>query len=406
MATNPKSTKSLLFSWKAKDKTGEVVSGKLRSSSRTEVIDNLKSQGYSVSSVVLVSEKRSSGRVRKTDVVSFTSQLATMLKAGVPLLQSLDMISSAQKKKVMADVVSELSQEVRKGSSFSKSLKKFPEIFDDLFVSMVSAGEQSGMLDQLLDRLSGYLEKSMKLKSQIKTALIYPLSVMAIAFGVVIMMMVWVIPSFKEIFENVGAELPALTQMLVDASSFIISHGVKLVTLLAVIFFLLFRIYKGSKGMQRSFHRKISKFPIVGSIITLATLSRWSRTMTTMVKAGMPLVDALEFSGRSSDNILVFDDTSNIVRQVRSGVSLSVAMRTCTVFPELMIQFVTIGEESGRLEEMLHKVADIYEEEVDVMVRNLSSLLEPIIIFVLGGTVAFIITAMYMPIFKMGEAVS
>ncbi|CUT17448.1 MULTISPECIES: type II secretion system F family protein [Candidatus Ichthyocystis] len=406
MATNPKSTKSLLFSWKAKDKTGEVVSGKLRSSSRAEVIDNLKSQGYSVNSVVLVNENRSSGRVKKTDIVSFTSQLATMLKAGVPLLQSLDMISSAQKKKVMADVVSNLAQEVRKGSSFSKSLKKFPEIFDDLFVSMVAAGEQSGMLDQLLDRLSGYLEKSMKLRSQIKTALIYPISVMAIAMAVVIMMMLWVIPSFKEIFDNVGAELPALTQMLVDASSFLINHGVKLVVSLAIIVFVVFRIYKGSKSMQRSFHRKISKLPIVGSIITLATLSRWARTMTTMVKAGMPLVDALEFSGRSSDNILVFEDTSNVVRQVRSGVSLSVAMRTCTVFPELMIQFVTIGEESGRLEEMLYKVADIYEEEVDVMVRNLSSLLEPIIIFVLGGTVAFIITAMYMPIFKMGEAVS
>ncbi|WP_175330482.1 MULTISPECIES: type II secretion system F family protein [Candidatus Ichthyocystis] len=405
MADTSKSGKSFLFSWKAKDKTGEYVSGQLRSKSRSDAIENLKKQGYFVTSVKLVSERSFSGRIKQKDIISFSGQLSTMLRAGVPLLQSLNMIASSQRKAAMANIINNLSQEVRKGSSFAKALSDAPHVFDELFISMVAAGEQSGMLEKMLSRLSVYLEKSAKLKSQVKTALIYPLSVIGIAIIVIIVMMVWVIPSFQNIFENMGAELPALTQILVNASNFIIKHGVKLAVGLAGLIFFTIRTYRSSLLLQRFFQKKIAKVPVIGKIITLAVLSRWLRTMVTMTKAGMPLVDALDFSARSADNIVVYDDTADLIRQVHSGVSLSVAMRTCSVFPELMMQFVSIGEESGRLEEMLSKVAEMYEDEVDVMVKNLSSLLEPIIIFVLGGTVAFIISAMYMPIFKMGAAV-
>lgn len=399
-----KEEKTFLFLWEAKDKTGSFVSGKKRSSSREKLLSELRQQGYTVRLLKIVRETRSSGSIKKKDVLNFVSQLATMVKAGVPLLQSLEMVGQAQKKKEMVQVVDGLAESVKEGNSLAQALQQYPKVFDRLFVSMIKAGEESGMLDQLIERLSTYLEKSMKLKSQIRSALIYPTSVCAVAFIVIVVMMVWVIPSFKNIFENLGSELPPITQMMLNISNFIIQNGFELVVIISLFIFFAIQLYKRSRVVQMIVQKGVLKIPVVGTIISLGNLSRWCRTLATMVKAGMPLVDAIDFSGYSVDNLLLYEDSRSLSRQVRSGVSVTIAMRTCPSFPEIMVQMLSVGEESGRFDFMVEKVAQMYGDDVDVLVKNLSALLEPFIIVFLGGIVALVIVAMYMPIFKMGQA--
>ncbi len=400
----PKGSEEAVFTWEGKDKNGRIIRGETRAGSASIVQANLRRQGISNAKV----KKRSfskGGKVTDKDVALFTRQLATMLRSGVPLLQTFDIAIKGASNPALARLLNEIRADIETGAGLANAFRKHPVYFDSLYANLVAAGEQSGALDALLDRLATYKEKILAIKSKIKGALFYPVSVVAVAFGVVAVMMLFVIPQFKAVFTSFGAELPAPTLMIMGMSDFFIAYWYIVFGAIAGTIIGLSFAYKRSPQMQFTMDRLILQFPVIGDIIRKATVARWTRTLSTMFAAGVPLVEALDSVGGAAGNRVYELATKQIQNEVSTGTNLTISMQNTNVFPTMVIQMVSIGEESGQLDSMLGKVADFFEREVDDAVDALSQLLEPLIIVFLGTVVGGIVVAMYLPIFKLGSVV-
>jgi type IV pilus assembly protein PilC len=335
----------------------------------------------------------------------FTRQLATMMKAGVPLLQSFDIVARGHANPAVSRLLLDIRADVETGTSLSQAFKRYPQYFDKLFCNLVNAGEQSGILDDLLARLATYKEKTLALKGKIKSAMFYPAAVLAVAVIVTAVIMIWVVPSFKSVFESFGAELPLPTLFVIWLSDQFVAYWPIVFGGTAISAFLFVRSWKRSASMQAATDRLLLKLPVFGPVIMKAVVARWTRTLATMFSAGVPLVESLDSVGGASGNAVYHEATQKIALSVSSGTSLAVAMQQVQVFPAMATQMAAIGEESGSLDEMLRKVAEFYEEEVDAAVASLSSLMEPIIMVFLGGLIGGLVIAMYLPIFKLGSVV-
>jgi type IV pilus assembly protein PilC len=396
--------KESLFVWEGKDKQGKNVHGEMRASGENVVSATLRRQGILVKKVK--KKNFSSGKkITDQDITFFTRQLATMMKAGVPLLQSFDIVAKGHANPSVAKLLQDLRADVETGTSLNQAFRKYPLYFDALFCNLVGAGEQAGILEDLLTRLAIYKEKTLAIKAKIKSALFYPISILVVAFIVTSVIMIWVVPAFKEVFSNFGADLPAPTLMVMAISDFFVANWYIIFGGLFAALYLFFQSWRRSVKVQRFMDRTLLKLPIFGEVIRKATIARWTRTLATMFAAGVPLVESLDSVGGASGNAVYVDATKRIQTEVSTGTSLTVAMQNADVFPSMVTQMVAIGEESGALDSMLSKVADFYEAEVDEAVASLSSLMEPMIMAILGVVIGGLVVAMYLPIFKMGSVV-
>ena len=396
--------KEAVFAWEGKDKSGKIVRGELRAGGESVVNATLRRQGVLVTKVKKKTY-RSGKKVSEKDITLFTRQLATMMKAGVPLLQSFDIVAKGNDNPSVSKLIQDIRADVETGTSLNQAFRKFPLYFDPLFCNLVGAGEQAGILEDLLTRLAIYKEKTLAIKAKIKSALFYPIAILAVAFIVTAVIMIWVVPAFKEVFKSFGADLPAPTLMVMAISDFFVAYWYLIFGLLFASLYLFFQSWKRSLKMQRTMDRLLLKVPVFGPVIRKATIARWTRTLATMFAAGVPLVESLDSVGGAAGNAVYLDATKKIQNEVSTGTSLTVAMQNSDVFPNMVTQMVSIGEESGSLDNMLGKVADFYEDEVDEAVASLSSLMEPMIMVILGVLIGGLVIAMYLPIFKLGSVV-
>jgi type IV pilus assembly protein PilC len=396
--------KEFNFLWEGRDKGGKVVRGELRSVSEAAVNATLRRQGIMVQKVKK-QKYGSGGKVKDKDISLFTRQLATMMKAGVPLLQSFDIVSKGAANPAVTRLLTEIKTEVETGSSLAQAFRKYPLYFDALYCNLVQAGEQAGILETLLDRLATYKEKILAIKSKIKSALFYPIAIVVVAFIITAVIMIFVIPAFKEVFTNFGADLPAPTLFVMAVSDWFVAYWYIIfpVVIGGVIGFL--EAWKRSLPVQIFMDRLMLRLPVFGDLVLKSTIARWTRTMSTMFAAGVPLVEALDSVGGASGNYVYVVATKQIQKEVSTGTALTLAMQNSGVFPNMVLQMCSIGEETGALDAMLGKVADFYEAEVDDAVEALSSLMEPMIMVVLGTLIGGMVIAMYLPIFKLGQAV-
>jgi type IV pilus assembly protein PilC len=396
--------KEHVFAWEGRDKTGKIVRGEMRAGGETIVNVTLRRQGIMVTKVKKKAY-RSGKKVTDKDLTLFTRQLATMMKAGVPLLQSFDIVGKGHANPSMSKLIMDLRADIETGTSLNNAFRKYPLYFDPLFCNLVGAGEQAGILEDLLTRLAIYKEKTLAIKAKIKSALMYPVSIMAIAFIVTAVIMIWVVPAFKSVFASFGADLPAPTLIVMAISDFVVRWWYVIFGSLFGALYFFFQAWRRSLKMQQTMDRLLLRLPIFGDVIRKATMARWTRTLSTMFAAGVPLVEALDSVGGASGNAVYLEATKKIQNEVSTGTSLTVAMQNANVFPNMVTQMVSIGEESGALDNMLGKVADFYEEEVDEAVSALSSLMEPLIMVILGVLIGGLVIAMYLPIFKLGSVV-
>lgn len=396
--------KEVIFAWEGKDKSGKIVKGELRASSETVVNVTLRRQG--VMATKIKKKSFSTGkRITDQDITVFTRQLATMMKAGVPLLQSFDIVGKGHANPAVAKLLQDIRTDIETGSSLNQAFRKFPLYFDNLFCNLVAAGEQAGILEDLLARLAIYKEKTQAIKGKIKSAMFYPISVLVVAFVVTAVIMIWVVPAFKDVFSNFGADLPAPTLAVMAVSDFFVAYWYIIFGGLGAGLYLFFQSWKRSPKVQRTMDKLLLQAPIFGAVIRKATIARWTRTLATMFAAGVPLVESLDSVGGASGNAIYMEATKRIQTEVSTGTSLTTAMQNANVFPNMVTQMVAIGEESGALDQMLGKVADFYEQEVDDAVESLSSLMEPLIMVILGVLIGGMVVAMYLPIFKLGAVV-
>ena len=403
-ARRSQEAKEYTFLWTGKNKAGKVVKGEQRATSEAVVNATLRRQGILVSKVSKQSFKRG-GTVSEKDIALFTRQLATMMKSGVPLLQTFDIVGRGHDNPAVGKLLLDIKSDVGTGSSLSQAFRKHPIHFDQLYCNLVAAGEQAGILETLLDRLATYKEKMLAIKSKIKSALFYPVAIIIVAFIITAVIMIFVIPAFKEVFKSFGADLPAPTLMVIAMSDFFIEYWWAIFGGLGASIFAFFYTLKRSETMQIAFDRLFLRLPIFGSIIRKSVIARWTRTLSTMFSAGVPLVESLDSVGGASGNYVYKVGTRQIQSEVSTGTSLTSAMQNSELFPNMVNQMVAIGEESGAVDSMLGKVADFFEAEVDDAVEALSSLMEPIIMVVLGVLIGGMVIAMYLPIFKLGAVV-
>jgi type IV pilus assembly protein PilC len=396
--------KELHFLWEGKDRHGKIVKGEMRAAGDHVVNATLRRQGVIVTKIRR-QRKRSGGKVRDKDVTLFTRQLATMMKAGVPLLQSFDIVGKGHSNPAVARLLMELKTEVETGSSLAAAFRKYPLHFDPLFCNLIQAGEAAGILETLLDRLATYKEKILAIKAKIKSALFYPIAIIVVAFVITAVIMIFVIPAFKQVFTSFGADLPAPTLFVMAVSDFFVKYWYLIFAGVGGGVWGFLELWKRSVPVQIVMDRMLLRVPVFGDLIRKSTIARWTRTLSTMFAAGVPLVEALDSVGGASGNYIYVMATKEIQKKVSTGTSLTAAMQEATVFPSMVIQMVSIGEESGALDNMLGKVADFFEAEVDEAVKALSSLMEPMIMVVLGVLIGGMVIAMYLPIFKIGQAV-
>ena len=397
-------SKDQIYTWEGKDKSGKTVRGEIRAGGEAIVNVTLRRQGVMVTKVKKKS-LRSGKKITDKDISMFTRQLATMMKAGVPLLQSFDIVSKGHANPSMAKLILDLRSDIETGTSLNNAFRKYPLYFDPLFCNLVGAGEQAGILEDLLGRLAVYKEKTLAMKAKIKSALMYPVSILGIAFIVTAVIMIWVVPAFKSVFSSFGADLPAPTLMVMAISEFFVQWWWAIFGGLFAAFYFFFQAWQRSAKVQRFMDVTLLKVPIFGSVIRKASIARWTRTLATMFAAGVPLVEALDSVGGAAGNAVYLDATKRIQNEVSTGTSLTMAMQNANVFPPLVTQMVAIGEESGALDSMLGKVAGFFEDEVDEAVAALSSLMEPLIMVILGVVIGGLVVAMYLPIFKLGSVV-
>jgi len=403
-AVAARNIKEFVFEWEGKDKTGKLVRGELRSGGEAAVSASLRRQGVLVTKV----RKRrmaGGGSIKQKDVAMFTRQLATMMKAGVPLLQAFDIVGRGSTNPRMTKLLNDIRNDVETGTSLSVAFRKHPMQFNALYCNLVEAGEAAGILEQILERLAVYEEKTLALKSKIKSALMYPTAVMVTAFVVVTVIMIFVIPAFKEVFTSFGADLPAPTLAVMWMSEKFVRYWWLLFGVLFGGGYFFMQTWRRSERMQSIMDRLLLRAPVFGELIRKAVLARWTRTLSTMFGAGVPLVEALDSVAGASGNAVYSVATEQIQKEVSTGTSLTMAMQNAGVFPTMVLQMTAIGEESGSLDHMLSKAAEFYEDEVDEMVKGLSSLMEPFIIVILGVVIGGIVVSMYLPIFKLGSVV-
>jgi type IV pilus assembly protein PilC len=348
---------------------------------------------------------RSGAKIRPKDIAIFTRQLATMMKAGVPLLQAFDIVGRGNSNASVTKLLNDVRTDVETGTSLSAAFRKYPMYFDNLYCNLVEAGEAAGILEGLLDRLATYMEKTEAIKSKIKSALMYPIAVLVVAFVVVSVIMIFVIPAFKEVFTSFGADLPAPTLFVIAVSEFFVAYWWAIFGGLGGGLYFFLQAWKRNEKVQQFMDRLMLKLPLFGDLVFKSVIARWTRTLSTMFAAGVPLVEALDSVGGASGNSIYELATLKIQQEVSTGTSLTAAMVNANVFPSMVLQMCAIGEESGSIDHMLGKAADFYEAEVDDMVAGLSSLMEPIIIVVLGTIIGGIVVSMYLPIFKLGSVV-
>ena len=403
-AAASRSVKELVFEWEGKDRNGKVVRGEMRAAGEAMVSASMRRQGVLVTKI---KKRRLSGgkSIKQKDIAVFTRQLSTMMRAGVPLIQSFDIVARGSVNPRMTRLLTDIRNDVETGTSLSAAFRKHPLHFDALYCNLVEAGEAGGILEALLDRLAIYQEKTMAIKQKIKSALTYPIAVLAVAFIVVTVIMIFVIPAFKDVFSSFGAELPMPTQVVIAISEIFTSYWWLIFGVLGGGIYFFLESWKRSVAMQRAMDRLMLKAPVFGSLVNKSAVARWTRTLSTMFAAGVPLVEALDSVGGASGNAVFADATEKIQKDVSTGASLTVSMQSTNVFPNMVLQMCAIGEESGALDQMLGKAAEFYEEEVDEAVKGLSSLMEPFIIVILGTLIGGIVVAMYLPIFKLGQVV-
>ncbi len=399
-----KDVKQFNYIWEGIDRNNKQVRGELRAPSETVVTASLRRQGVRVLKVKKQS-LRGGGRISEKDITFFTRQLATMMKAGVPLLQSFDIVARGHGNPRVSRLLLEIKGDVESGSSLSRAFRKHPLYFDNLYCDLVAAGESAGVLDAILDRLATYKEKILAIKSKIKSALFYPAAVIVVAFVVVAVIMLFVVPAFKQVFTSFGAELPAPTVMVIAISDFVVHYWwIFAVSLIGFVIGFIY-LFRTSQKFRDGIDRLSLRIPVIGEVLRKATIARWCRTLQTMFAAGVPLVESLDSVAGASGNAVYRDATKKIQAEVSTGTSLTVSMQNRDVFPNMVIQMTQIGEESGSLDAMLGKVADFFEREVDDAIEALSSLIEPMIMVVLGVTIGGLVIAMYLPIFKLGAVV-
>jgi type IV pilus assembly protein PilC len=403
-AKSADSNKDAVYEWEGKDRNGKQVRGEIRAAGENQVKASLRRQG--VTPTKIKKRRMSAGKsIKAKDMAIFTRQLATMMKAGVPLLQAFDIVGRGNPNPRVTKLLNDIRTDVETGTSLSVAFRKFPLYFDNLYCNLVEAGESAGILDQLLDRLAVYMEKTEAIKSKIKSALMYPISVLVVAFVVVAVIMIFVVPSFKEVFKSFGGELPMPTLMVIALSEYFIQYWYLIFGGLGGGIYFFLESWKRNRKMQAVMDRIMLKLPIFGVLVEKSCIARWTRTLSTMFAAGVPLVEALDSVGGAAGNNVFTEATVKIQQEVSTGTALTAAMTNANLFPSMVLQMCAIGEESGSIDHMLGKAADFYEAEVDDMVAGISSLMEPIIIVILGTIIGGIVVAMYLPIFKLGQVV-
>ncbi|MBU4498962.1 MAG: type II secretion system F family protein [Gammaproteobacteria bacterium] len=398
--------KDASYLWEGMDKRGKKVKGQMQAGGEAVVGSMLRKQGITVTKVKKQSTLFSGAKkVTEKDITLFTRQLATMMKAGVPLLQAFDIVGRGHSNPSVQRLLAEIKADIEKGSSLTQSFARHPLYFDALYCNLVGAGESAGILEAVLDRLAVYKEKILAIKSKIKSALFYPISIIVVAFVITAVIMIFVIPAFEELFSSFGADLPGPTLVVMAISKFFVKWWWAIFGGIGGGIYFLLQAWKRSRKVQMFMDRVMLKLPIFGAVIEKATIARWTRTLATMFAAGVPLVEALESVGGASGNQVYVEATQKIKAEVSTGTALTVAMQNTELFPNMVLQMAAIGEESGSLDSMLNKVADFYEAEVDDAVAAMSSLMEPVIMVVLGTLIGGMVVAMYLPIFKMGSVV-
>jgi type IV pilus assembly protein PilC len=399
-----KGVKEFVFEWEGRDKNGKIMRGEVRAGGEAMVSASLRRQGILVTRVK--KRRMSGGRsIKQKDIAIFTRQLATMMKAGVPLLQAFDIVARGSTNPKLTRLLNDIRSDVETGTSLSSSFRKHPMHFDALYCNLVEAGEAGGILEALLDRLAVYQEKTLELKRKIKSALMYPIAVIVVAFVVLTVIMIFVIPAFKDVFRSFGADLPAPTLAVIAMSEFFVSYWWAIFGFLGGGGYFFLQSWKRSEKMQKAMDRLFLRIPVFGDLIYKSVVARWTRTLSTMFAAGVPLVEALDSVGGASGNAVFVEATEQIQKDVSTGSALTTSMQSTGVFPAMVLQMAAIGEESGALDHMLSKAAEFYEDEVDEMVKGLSSLMEPFIIVILGVLIGGIVVSMYLPIFKLGAVV-
>ena len=403
-AKRTQEVKETTFTWIGKNKAGKVVRGEQRATTEAVVSATLRRQGILVTKI---SKQRmgSGGKVTEKDVALFTRQLATMMKAGVPLLQTFEIVGRGHENPAVSKLLLDIKSDVETGSSLSQAFRKFPLYFDQLYCNLIAAGEQAGILEALLERLAIYKEKMIAIKSKIKAALFYPVAILIVAFIITCVIMIFVIPAFKQVFTSFGADLPAPTLIVMAISDFFVEYWWAIFGSIGGGLYAFFYAWKRSEAMQFTMDRILLRVPLFGPLVKKSVIARWTRTLSTMFAAGVPLVESLDSVAGAAGNYVYKVATKQIQSEVSTGTSLTSAMQNSQIFPNMVTQMVAIGEESGALDSMLGKVADFFEAEVDDAVDALSSLMEPIIMVVLGTLIGGMVIAMYLPIFKLGAVV-
>jgi type IV pilus assembly protein PilC len=392
------------YTWTGQDRGGKTVRGELRATGEAQANAILRRQGIKVQQ--LKRERRGrGGKVTEKDITLFTRQLATMLRSGVPLLQAFDIVAKGHSNPAMSKLIYAIRTDVETGSSLKQAFERHPIYFEPLYTNLIGAGEQAGILDTVLERLAQYKEKILAIKSKIKSALFYPIAIIVVAFIITAVIMIFVIPAFKQVFSNFGADLPALTLMVISVSDFFVDYWWLVFGGIFGGFWFFFYTWKRSVAMQHTMDRILLRIPVFGDLIRKSAIARWTRTLSTTFAAGVPLVEALDSVAGAAGNQEYYVATKRIQGEVATGSSLNSAMQGTDVFPNMVIQMVAIGEEAGSLDTMLGKVADYFEQEVDDAVAALSSLMEPMIMVVLGTLIGGLVIAMYLPIFKLGAVV-
>ena len=395
------------FEWEGTDRKGKKIKGKSMAASEAAVRADLRRQGV-VPSRIRKQRKNifsGGGSITTADIANFSRQLAPMLAAGIPLVQAFEIVGTGHENAAMQKLLLAVKADVEGGSALAEALAKHPLYFDDLFINLVEAGEQAGALETLLDKIATYKEKTEALKKKIKKALTYPAAVLVVAFVVTTILLIFVIPAFEDLFKGFGADLPTFTRMVIDLSFFVREKGWYIAIMMGASVGTFFYFKKRSKAMRHWLDRMSLKIPVIGGILQKASIARYARTLSTMFAAGVPLVEALESVAGATGNIVYEVGVLQMRDEVATGQRLQQAMENSDLFPNMVIQMIAVGEESGSLDDMSAKVADFYEEDVDNAVDNLSSLLEPMIMAILGVLVGGLVVAMYLPIFKMGSVI-
>ncbi len=399
------------FKWTGKTLRGGIQTGEISADNKDAVIAALKKQGIIPTNIVekKVQKKPLGAKKKKItdkDLIVFTRQFSTMFTAGIPIVQGLDILSKQIENKSMGFVIEQVKRDVETGSTLADALKKHPKVFDDLYVNLVAAGEVGGVLDTVLMRLANYIEKTIKLKKKVKSAMIYPTIVLSVAVLVVGVIMVWVIPIFAKIFTEMGVALPGPTRIVIGMSNFLVGTGGAAILIGFASFVFGVKKYRGTPKGKKHTDRILLNMPIMGDLLRKVAVARFTRTLATLISSGVPILDGLDICAKSSGNRIVEEVVMGVKKEVASGKTLAEQLSKSDIFPPMVVQMINVGESTGALDQMLGKIADFYDDEVDNAVANLTTMLEPMMMVFLGTTIGFIVIALYLPIFKMGEVVS